>query len=599
MNQTDKTNVVPLHIADEANPAELLVYKNPYGDSIRTELLRDVLLRKSSWITPHDIIERRAYVYLSGDSKIELCHKAGAPFTDDPTRTLHEVQRDFLHRTERELILMGGSRLGKSVLGGCAAFAQLSIPGQRIAIVADTYDHCYHEFAYAFQAFDKVFGEDAATIYDFLHHGNQHKMQIDTVWDSTLQVFSMGNDFLDSILGSEWDLVIAAEGSKIPADIINTKVWRALLGRSKVKTSGFRLLTGRLFAFTTPDGEFGYPNYRMDIVDKMTRGKFEQYHYGNQHFNYDTKKWEPTPWETSVYIRTEGVLANPAYSREDFESAKRLLGEDSAAFQEQFMGRVVRRTGTILNRYNQDEHRSNLPNRETLKRMRFGVGVDFGKNFGAVLVAHAPDGTFYVLGEVFNVEKLTSENAREIKKMCIRLLGPMFGHSQVAARPEDMEVQWNEVKRALDSIYVDSAGQQKDDLQSFLNYPLAFEAKPDVVASLNQLNELFGARKLFLETNLYFLPDEIKNLVWKPTKRGRGALESKEEPSGARHVCDALRYILVPMFRMGAPKGETKAYSWDEAYKLSQMDPYARKLITGETLPNLDPPNSEFEDFFD
>lgn len=588
-----------LHVSEEASPIERIAISHPYGDTVREELVKDILLHKSKWITPQDLADKRAFIHLDGEAKIKLAHLGGAPFTDDPKHTLHDVQKDFLMRQEREQILHGGSRLGKSVLGGISGSAQITIPGQRVAIIADTYDHCYHEFDYARQMFDNLFGEEATTIYDFLHHGNVHKMQIDTIWDSTLQVFSVGNDYLDSILGTEWDMVIAGEGSKIAPEIIRLKVWRALTGRAKIDTRGFRRLTGFLLVFTTPDGEFGYPNYEIERINKVTRGHPEQFQLGAKRYNYETQAWEVTPWEESVYIRTASVLENPAYSREEVEAAAARLGRDSAAFQEQYMGRVVRRTGVILNRFNQDKHRVNMPSQEHLKTMRFAVGIDFGKNFGAVLIGLDRKNCFYVLGEVFNVEKLTSEDATAIKRMCISILGPLYGMEGVSPREVDIDLQWREVQKAIDLIYVDAAGQQKDDIQHYLGFPIGYTGGLDVVASLNLLNELFGDNKLFLENSLFTLPDEIKNLVWKPTKRGIGGEGSKEEPHGQRHVCDALRYGIIPLAQLGSLGTEEKSYDFFEAYARSQLDDVTRKAIYGEELKRETHMIDEWTQFFE
>jgi len=596
-----ENNERAIHIGEEASPVDQIVISHPYGDSVRTELLRDVLFKKSQWITVNDIAEKRAFIYLDGQAKVDLAHLGGAPFTDDPSHTLHKVQVDFLHRLDRECILHGGSRLGKSVVGGVEAAAGLVVPGMRIAIIADTYDHCYNEFEYAFKLFDKLYGEDATTVYDFIHHGNQHKMQIDTIWDSTLQVFSVGNDYLDSILGTEWDIIVAGEGSKIDPEIIKFKVWRALSGRAKVSSTGFRRRTGFLKIFTTPDGEFGYPNYVMDKVNKETLGQPEQYQYGNKRLDRETGKWEYTPWEETVYIRTESVLANPAYSREEFDAAEKRLGADSAAFQEQFLGLVVRRTGVILNKFNQDKHRFNLSEVpvDKLKTMRFGIGIDFGKNFGAVLVGMDRTGTFYVLGEVFNVEKLTSEDAQAIKQMCIRVLGKMVGIGELLVRESDMELQWKEVVKAIDLVYVDSAGQQKDDIQHYLGVPIGYTGGLEVTATLNMTNELFGDGRLLLESHLFTLPDEVKNLVWKPTKRGIGGEASQEKPHGQRHVCDALRYVLVPMTQLGPLKEDGKVYDFFEAYDRSQLDKVTRRAIYNEE-PKKEPQIPEaWELFFD
>jgi len=170
----------------------------PTSKGVVEESLEDVVKKKSSVISLRDIAKSLAYVMLDGDARIKLSHMAGAPFADDPEAELHEVQKEVLSRTEREVIWHAGSRGGKSVTGGVQAFINLCIPGQRIAIIADTYEHCHNEFDYAYRAFDNLFGAYATTRYHNTNVGNQHNMRIDTVWNCTLQTFSVGNDNLDS-----------------------------------------------------------------------------------------------------------------------------------------------------------------------------------------------------------------------------------------------------------------------------------------------------------------------------------------------------------------------------------------------------------------
>ena len=588
-----------MHVANEALPVEPLVFAHPYGDTVRTELLRDILLRKSQWITPEDIAEKRAYIELDAQAKIDLCHKAGAPFSGDPAHILFPEQAQVITAPEREVYWSGGSRLGKSVAGGCVADCNLVIPNQRIAIIADTYNLAEKEFAYAFEGFDNLFGEQAALIYDYTNVGNQHKMRIDTVWGSTLQVFVMGTDYLDSIMGSEWDIAISGEGSKLPGWVVRTKVWRALSGRSKILSNGFRLLTGRFYGLTTPDGERGYPQERLDELKAQSRGNLGSFRLGAKYFDFETQEEKTREWSDSVFHRTDPVTARPSYPKEEFESAKRRLGEDSPEFQEQFLGLSVRRSGVILNRFVEELHQFTIPNRITqreawvqwiaqLATMRFGIGCDFGQNFGAALLGQDRDGVVRVLGEVFNKNKITSEDARDIKRMCIRVLGPLAGEPDVAYRNEDIEMQWRMIKKHVEFIWVDPAGQSdKQNLHHYLNHPLGWSAN-ELVPTLRVMNEMFASNKILLEKNLFQLPNEIKNLVWKPSKKGIGAEASTDVPSGTRHVCDAVRYALMQMVALGKPNAPPIATSFEEAYLRSHLDASTRRDLYNEPVRSID-----------
>lgn len=109
-------------------------------------------------VSPSDIVEQRAFIRVSPEAKVKLCHLAGAPWWDkDENAKLSKLQVEVLGRPEREKIVHGGSRLGKSVLGGCEGIIEAMLPHSKTAIVAARYDHVAHEFQYVHQGMRKLF----------------------------------------------------------------------------------------------------------------------------------------------------------------------------------------------------------------------------------------------------------------------------------------------------------------------------------------------------------------------------------------------------------------------------------------------------------
>jgi hypothetical protein len=101
-------------------------------------------------ITVADLREGRAYIRFPLAAKLNLCHWAGAPWAErKPNAWLHGLQVEVLARKEREKIVHGASRLGKSVLGGCDIIIGLHTHNARVGVFAHRWDHVAHEFRYA------------------------------------------------------------------------------------------------------------------------------------------------------------------------------------------------------------------------------------------------------------------------------------------------------------------------------------------------------------------------------------------------------------------------------------------------------------------
>ncbi len=148
-------------------------------------------------VSPRDIAERRAFIRIGPEARVKLCHMAGAPWWDkDKDAKLSPLQKEVLSRPEREKIIHGGSRLGKSVLGGCEGIIEAMLPYSKTAIVAARYDHVAHEFQYVAQGMRKLFDgvPQAFSRLVFRNTQNYHEHDCHTIWDGRVRGYSTDSD---------------------------------------------------------------------------------------------------------------------------------------------------------------------------------------------------------------------------------------------------------------------------------------------------------------------------------------------------------------------------------------------------------------------
>lgn len=489
-------------------------------------------------IKPQDILDRRAYIVLPPEAKIKLCHMAGAPWSDkDPEAKLHELQVQVLSRKEREKIVHGASRLGKSVLGGCEGILQLMLPFTNTAVVASRFLHVGHEFKYIYQGMRKLFrGHQGALIRaTYKNRQNYHEYDIETMWGSRCQGYSVDQDEGAQLLGQEFSQVILGEGSHISFDILNTKVMRAIDGALMKRQDGIQRETGYLTIYTTPKGYEGCSAAEWERVMKETQQKPEQLHYGK------------VPFAQTVWLREANILENPAYDRSVFEARKKTLSKH--AFEEQYLGKMSFRTGRIFLEYDEQKHYVPNPSSHVVQKCRLGVGIDTGAYFGAALVGLAPNGHKHVLGEVYTQQQTIVESAEAIKEMVVETLGPVFGVSE-----------YDVLKERIDLWVVDPASQHKLELIELLDitlsHPTRGQGKFELIPTIDQIRQMFRNNELTIGEQCIFLNDQLRKYIWKVTKSAGGSGAARTpvvvEPKKAYdHVVDAMRFITVPLHEMG------------------------------------------------
>lgn len=544
-----------------------------HGATVRRPITAADLKRGYVDVSLADVTEGKAQVALPKEARISILHEAGAPWSDDnPDARLSDVQKEFLGRLERFLFLGGGSGLGKSALGASFGFSELCIPGRRIAIVGDTYELAWPEFDYIHRAFMTVFGANCARTLQAVHTQTQHNMVIETVWGSSVRVFSLDRDAGQAILGKEFDLIIIGEASKVAHEIWEKKLRRALDRR--LKRYGRIYQVGRAVGFTTPDGHLGMTSAIMDRVDERTQGHPEKLHNGR------------CPWAESIYFK-EGVpvTANPDYDLDAMEAAKADLSED--AYNEQYLGIRVRKSGLVMAKFTRDKNLVPRPSLETLRRMRFGVGFDTGKNFGYVLAGIAMDGKIYALADELLEELSTNWCCLTMRESICLTLASAFG-LQVPddplsdpARTAFLMTLFDEhFRERVELWFVDSNCQNKDDWSENLNVAVDWE-KLDLNSTCKDMDDEFEEGKLFVTEDCDGLLYEIEHYRWGIVKKNPEQSTKRVEQKPIErndHRLDAFRFIQRQLRKAGPLLEEPPPVTVEEAFQRQQYHEVAGHL---------------------
>lgn len=505
-----------------------------------------------------DILAGRAYIRLSPIARLLLLHWMGAPWNEKiPDAVLHPLQVEVILHKEREKIVHGGSRLGKSVLGGGEAACELMLPGSKTAVVAQRYDHVGAEWQYVYKSMRELFSETPSALNRlvFKHQANYHDYDAETMWGSRARGYSVESDEGAALLGQEFSRIVVGEGSHVSVFILERRIVRAIDGWLMQSTEGMVREGGYLSLYTTPKGFEGCSAAEYERVTKERRKRGEDcLDYGN------------CPFAATVWIREASVIENPYYDLKVYKARKKSLSAEAG--EEQYDGKMTFATGRIYRGYRDFKHIRALPSPEAIKLMQLGVGIDTGAYTGIVLVGLDREHRFHVLGETYTEQRTINETLLEFREMVSEVLGPAFG-------THDFDM----LKDAVGVWGVDPASQHKleimEDLDITLGIPMALAGgKLELLPSIEIVDDWFRSDRIYLaEDHTDVLADMLSKYIWKTmkaTQRGNAKAPTVKEPRKEYdHLLDALRFILM-MLEAEGPREEpppvlTQAEAWKRA----------------------------------
>jgi len=213
------------------------------------------------------------------------------------------------------------------------------------------------------------------------------------------------------------------------------------------------------------------------------------------------------------------------------------MSEDPDAFFEQYEGQIRKRSGAVLKEFNRDKHVVEIPKTEELKQMRFGIGIDPGSKFGAVLVGMTRERKYYVLGEVYNEGFTVKENITELKEICAELLSPVVGSQS-----------WESVRPLIeDSVAIDKASEQKLEIEEELGLTLNY-SQLDVMGTLSSLRQMIAEEKFVVVDSCNRWIKDASRYVFKPANKTHGNESYNPRIGEIRkqydHLLDGTRYVI-------------------------------------------------------
>jgi hypothetical protein len=519
-----------------------------------------------------DVEQGRAYIRIPFVARLLLCHWAGAPWSDkDPDAHLHALQVECQAHKERERLIHGASRLGKSVLGGCDLLVAQMRLRRKIAVVAKRYDHVAHEFQYLHLGLKTLFADtpQAMTRLIFKHQMNYHDYDAETIWGSRTIGISVEADDGAQLLGREFTDVVCGEASHIPPHIGYTKLLRALDGAMMGRAHGADEEIGYLSIYTTPKEEEGFSAAEYERVMKQTARQPEQLHYGNVDF------------AETCWIREADIRENPAYNIKVYEARKRTL--DKHAFAEQYGGKMLRRSGRVLSSFDELRHVVPFP-ADLIRSMRLGVGIDTGGCMGMVLAGLTKDWKRYALGEVYTEKYTIWQTLETFDQMLVDVLGPVYDCDDPV-----------KLRGLIDVWAIDPASQVKIDIMDAFDIGLQTPMTRDersILQTTGQMDQWFLQDELFVASGYCeTLVEQIKKYVWKrvAAAKGSGSAATIKEPlKQYDHLIDAWRMVLIVLEHHGPletpPAPLTMKEAWEAAQKEAVFGPLRQHMAAGRQL---------------
>lgn len=505
-------------------------------------------------ITLDDIREGRAHVEWPLEAALNLCHWAGAPWAGRaPHAHLHGLQVEVLAHRERELIVHGASRLGKSVLGGCEILIALHTLGAKIGVFAHRWDHCAHEMQYPNRGLRALYGDTPGAVVRNIHRnqGANQQYHQEMSWGSFAKGFSTGSDEGGAALGQEFTSIVLGEGSKIHRSVRERMLQRAIDG-ALMNQLYPREDIGRIFIFTTPSGYEGCAAYRVDQIRKDNDGDLRALNYGK------------VPWIETCWIRQANILENPAYDRKVYYAAKKALNE--AAFREQYAGEMVHKSGRVYAEFDEDVMIQRDPDPATIAGMKLAIGVDTGAYFGAVLVGLDKQGNLWVLREVYTQKKDIDVSCKAIRTKFLPFMREHF-------RCET----WEQAAKTIKYLYIDPASQHKIEVKKRLGmtirHPHRRDGDWDLIPTIDILRGHMTLGKFFITRTCTWTLDQMRKYVWKET-RTPGAKDPviREPRKDYDHVLDAIRIASIPLLQLGPTVAPAAPLTLAEAQEAAFQD---------------------------
>ena len=515
--------------------------------------------------TMRDVAEGRAYMRIPPVGRIMLLHMAGFPWNEKvETARMSALQAECIFRPERELLLSGGTGLGKSAMGGGDGVEEAMLPQAKGFVVGGVYEHVAHEFEYIRQGLLNLFRghQGAFTRMVVSTARGKEEFEVRTKWRAKIRGLSTNSREGRSLLGNEASKIICAEGSQINEAVMGKRLRRALDRHMMHDKRNAPRRTGYLKVYTTPDEHRGISGAEHARIKRAGRGDLTVYNYPK------------VPWAQSVWIRKAKSTENPTFSKEAVAAAEAaaVTPEQKAVFRETYEGEIGYASGRVLADFSFEHHKVPMPPLRDIFRMKLAVGIDTGAYSAAILAGLDQRRVVWFLGEVYEIKVRTDQFADRIRDMLLSTLRPVFGLDE-----HDEEDAWQYVRDRISDWYVDPAAQVKLDLAYALGIDTLTpahrgEGRFDLLETLHQMGSGMKARTLLVCEHLEQFGDQTEGYIWKTVRvPGKDGTTVKEPRKVDDHLIDAGRFVYGPLSQDQPLDEAPEPVTFEDAWRREQM----------------------------
>jgi phage terminase large subunit len=418
--------------------------------------------------------------------------------------TIHHREVLRFHNSKAKVkVCSAPRRTTKSYSAAHDVLPELLLPNKRIWIVGPNYGLAEKEFRVIHDALvinrEKLKLPKPKYCYKSTKSGSLY-----IEWAHGAILEGKSADRPEGLLGEAVDAVIYSEAAQLPRGIRERYVQPTLITKQ-----------GREIIPTTPDQRAEWVHELVDL------GK-------NPHFpEIDSFHW--------------GISANPTYDPRELEFAKKLYGEDSPVFREQYLGEWVFYGGLVYQDFRKDIHiiePFDIP--ASWPRIR---GIDFGHQdpFVCLWCAVGPYGELYFYKEYYSREgKGIREHATRI-----RLLSEQ---ERISMSVGDPAAKQSIEDLCFEGVPCDSANNDRTAgrlrVTEYMHVSeLGVPPFPLQGKSLPSSAPTRWPRMYFFNT----VPETIREMMyyrWKEHTNTRREGQ-KEVTEGEDHAMDPMRYILM------------------------------------------------------
>ncbi len=442
-------------------------------------------------------------------------------------RTYHPEVKRFHQSSARVKVCCAPARGGKSYSAGYEVLTKVLAPNTIGWIVAPNYGLAEKEFRVIHDLF-KIYGRE----YDLpkpsktYYSTKQGNLYMKFPWGATVEGKSSENP--TSLLGEKVDWIIYSEAAQLKPEIRN-KYCRPRLATRR----GYEIIP------TTPQQGAEW------VYDLFMQGQTSN-DLGIESFHW-------------------GFDANPEYSREEFDLAKRTYGEDNPFFREQYMGEWAFYHGSVYHTFDPKLHviqPFDIP--ESWERIR---AIDPGHRdpFVCLWAAVSPEGDLYFYREYYCRDGLsTKQHVDTIRK-------------------------WSGDSRDALTVCDPSSLQTIEDMGYW--GVTAFSANNDRKAGRLRVMEYLAASEDALPAwpyrkderaqgrnawpRMYFfstMKETLREIKFYRWKEGKAIENDTERTEGEDHAMDAMRYLVMTRPSPVELVPSVKRYTWD--WWADQADQY-------------------------